>query len=390
MDYYDYIKEYINNKSKFITDNILIDNNKNREYIINTIIDGIKNEISELSESKYRDDILYMVNNNVETLINEFITQINSIQRRKDQVIKLQGLDLPKQRSEEWYQQRKQRLTASSLATALKSDKYKSRYELINDKIQDYTPYIKNDILEHGIKYEEIATQFYEHINNVNILEFGLIPHPEFTMFGASPDGICDNNSHDKYIGRMLEIKCPPKRKFTKSVPEHYWMQIQGQLQCCNLDECDFLQVKISEYNSEEEYNMDKYCIDNTLQFGYTSTEYPKGCIIVYTDGDDNKYLYPGLFKSNEELNQWIKEKKEWIDENNYTFKTINWWKIERYECTLVYRDDMWWSKNIGNIIQFWKDVDYYKEHRDELSSKIPAKKEIVYINNLNTDKCLL
>ena len=50
----------------------------------------------------------------------------------------------------------------------------------------------------------------------------------------------------------------------------------------------------------------------------------------------------------------------------------------------------MWWSKNIGNIIQFWKDVDYYKEHRDELSSKIPAKKEIVYINNLNTDKCLL
>ena len=42
MDYYDYIKEYINNKSKFITDNILIDNNKNREYIINTIIDGME------------------------------------------------------------------------------------------------------------------------------------------------------------------------------------------------------------------------------------------------------------------------------------------------------------------------------------------------------------
>ena len=46
----------------------------------------------------------------------------------------------------------------------------------------------------------------------------------------------------------MLEIKCPPKRKFTKTVPKHYWYQMQGQLECCNLEECDFLQVKFSEY----------------------------------------------------------------------------------------------------------------------------------------------
>ena len=27
---------------------------------------------------------------------------------------------------------------------------------------------------------------------NVKILDFGLIPHPTFKAFGASPDGICD------------------------------------------------------------------------------------------------------------------------------------------------------------------------------------------------------
>ena len=49
-----------------------------------------------------------------------------------------------------------------------------------------------------------------------------MIPHPDFTIFGASPDGICSNDSPPEFIGRMLEIKCPPKRKFTKTVPEHY------------------------------------------------------------------------------------------------------------------------------------------------------------------------
>ena len=78
--------------------------------------------------------------------------------------------------------------------------------------------------------YEPVATKFYELINNLTVLEFGLVPHPEFKIFGASPDGICDIDSPDDYIGRMLEIKCPPKRQFTDEVPRHYWMQIQGQL----------------------------------------------------------------------------------------------------------------------------------------------------------------
>ena len=52
----------------------------------------------------------------------------------------------------------------------------------------------------------------------------------------------------------MLEIKCPPKRQFTDEVPLHYWMQMQGQLEVCDLEECDFLQVKIEEYNSFREY----------------------------------------------------------------------------------------------------------------------------------------
>ena len=138
---------------------------------------------------------------------------------------------------------------------------------------------------------------FYELINNVKILEFGLIPHPKFKIFGASPDGICSNDSPKEFIGRMLEIKVPPKRKFTKTVPSHYGYQMQGQLECCDLEECDFLQVKIEEYDNEEDYLNDKYIYNGVLKEGYNSENYPKGCTLTYQKKDSlsYSYLYPEL-----------------------------------------------------------------------------------------------
>ena len=89
---------------------------------------------------------------------------------------------------------------------------------MILEKAEDKgKPFVPNPITEWGVKYEEIATKFYESLNSVEIIEFGLIPHPNFTIFGASPDGICSNDSPPEYIGRMLEIKCPPKENLAKN-----------------------------------------------------------------------------------------------------------------------------------------------------------------------------
>ena len=103
---------------------------------------------------------------------------------------------MPEQRSKEWYELRKGMLTASSLACALGDDHFKSRDQLILEKVENKEiPFVPNPITEWGVKYEEIATKFYESLNSVEIIEFGLIPHPNFTIFGASPDGICSNDS---------------------------------------------------------------------------------------------------------------------------------------------------------------------------------------------------
>ena len=286
-------------------------------------------------------------------------------QKRRDQLSVLKQLELPEQRSKEWYEMRKNKLTASSLADALDKGHFQSRDELLFYKIEE-KPFEPNPITEWGVKYEDVAIKCYEQLYKVKVHEFGLIPHPDFEAFGASPDGICDDTGNDPYIGRMVEIKCPPKRKFTKTVPPHYLMQVQGQLEVCDLDECDFFQVKIEEYENYEDYCKDIFEIDGVLQHGRTSLNFPKGVTITYKRGEKLSYKYCNLDQSDEELKEWIQgyEEKD-ISEDIFEIK---WWKITRYECTLVHRDRVWWYETIDKILLFYKDLLMYRSNSEELS----------------------
>ena len=316
-------------------------------------------------------------------IINEMIIKVNNLKK----------LDLPEQRSDEWFEMRKHKLTASSFADALGKGHFRTRDECILEKIID-KPFEENPITEWGVKYEEVATRFYEHFTGTSIYEFGLIPHPEFPAFGASPDGICDVNSPPEYIGRMLEIKCPPKRKFTKTVPPHYMMQMQGQLEVCNLNECDFLQVKLEEYENFEDYKKD---VNENNEPGIKSDGLPKGYTITFLKENDRKfyYLYCSLFTSDENIIKWKEEKMKYLQENNFKFKEEKFWKIIRYECTLVKRDKQWWLENVPNIYKFYKDLLYYKKDNnlEILQNKVAeksSKKPVYHVSSVIDDFCLI
>ena len=350
------IEEYIiNNFDSYKTNSITLfqdlydlyqitDENLNEKYIIQNICNYVLEECKK-NEKKYN--------------------------RRKNQLNKLKKLKLPDQRTPEWYALRKKILTASSLGSAIGKCHFQSREELLYSKIED-VPYVGTKITEWGVKYEDVAIQFYEELYHVKVLEFGLIPHPIFTIFGASPDGICDDTGNLEYIGRMVEIKCPPKRKFTKSVPEHYAMQVQGQLEVCDLDECDFFQVKIEEYKDYEDYCNDYFEIDGSIISGRTKLNYPKGVTITYKIDEKLSYKYCQFNQTNEQYKEWIQNEEQ---ENIYEIK---WWRIERYECTLVIRDHEWWLSNIENILLFYKDLQYYKKDNNIqlLKNKIELQKK--------------
>jgi len=373
------ILDHINNNYGDCINNIHIFKETIIEDIVNIskIIDSCeKNNNQVLSEEYF-----------IKSIVEEYIEEIKIFDERRNKFHKLTQLKLPEQRSPEWFEMRRDKLTASSFATAMGEDHYNSKFKLIHDKLTN-APHVSNIHTEWGTKYEEIATLFYQLITKTNVVEFGMIPHPDFPIFGASPDGICDDTGPMEYTARMLEIKCPTRREFwmkrnkSKWMPHHYWMQMQGQMEVCDLDECDFLQVKIEEYKNETEYKEDILDLtkpmtheypdvpgyDNTIN-GKTKDNLPKGCTISYKkDGEEKlSYLYPKLLLSYEESMDWIQDNIK----TGINIQEIKWWKIIRYEIDLVVRDKKWWNSVIPKVMSFYDHYVYYQTHMDELEEKV-------------------
>ena len=348
-----------------------------------SLVSSIQNEYKEIVLGNYTltPDELYYLDNYLDEWFSKRVTPIRKLQSRREQIhtnmIKLKQLQLPEQRSPEWYKIRENLLTASSLADALGKGHFQTRDGLLLSKTDDTKKEISKasqDIMQWGVKYEPVATRYYEHLYGVSIVEFGLIPHPKLSVFGASPDGICDIGSPNGYEGRMLEIKCPPKRKFTHEVPRHYWMQMQGQLEVCDLDECDFFQVKLEEYSDVTEYEAD-CLLRNGIQHGLTRKGYPKGLVIAYKEKGSIEYQYSPWLASLDTLLNWKRKVLANLREDQLLHE-IKWWYVERYECTLVRRDTEWWNSVTPDIIQFWSDVVHYRKvGNEEVQKRINSRK---------------
>lgn len=286
------------------------------------------------------------------------------------QVSKLLTIGKVDQRTVEWYKMRMSMITASDLASAIGEGHFNKKEDIILKKCGKGPEFKGNVYTEWGVKYENVATRLYEISNKTTIYEFGVLQHPKYLFLGASPDGITPN-------GIMLEIKCPYSRKITGVVPHHYWIQIQGQLEVCNLTFCDFLECKISEYGNIEEYfndfeekREDLFFDDKSIQEKYnngrilikTKTGMHKGIVITYkTPTGDNKYYHSELGISREEYDEWYKKIISDIPEN-YVEHSIIGWKFDFISCVRVKRDTEWFKKTLPKIEETWKLIEHHRE----------------------------
>ena len=290
-------------------------------------------------------------------ITNEELVEINK------QIEVLKGKPQPEQRSEEWYAFRKQRLTASDFATALNKNPYSDRKALLRKKAGENQPFHSGAAIFHGVKYEDVAISVYEERNRVLVKEYGCIPHPTLSFIGASPDGICDTISENKqYVGRMLEIKCPRSRELNGTVPEYYYYQVQGQLEVCELEYCDFLQCIIREF-PEDDFWSD---VGKRNNHSYCKNGNEKGVLIEYYDTKKEKdsfYYYPRSTQSTKNnINMWINETIDKILDEDNEFCSVKYWKMCEYDCILVKRDRKLWKWMEEELGKFWNEVLHYQK----------------------------
>lgn len=348
-------------------------------FLINDILKDIHNNknYDKFNIINYINDKLYTLN----IIVKPPEYTESQLEYIKNKIEYLEKIPQPEQRTEKWHIFRNNRLTASDLGHILDTKKNNiknSKYcELIKKKCGVEMPFISGAAIRHGIKFEQVATSIYEKINNLNILEFGCIPHLHINYFGASPDGIVSYNSNNKnYIGRMLEIKCPKSRIINGEIPPGYFAQIQGQLEVCDLEYCDYLECDFQFYNSKEDFfkNHDNKEIS-------VKTDKEKGVIIELFDNKTKKYIYHyGLDEQIKDEVTFTKWEKSLInsvfEQTNLEYIKTNYWYLNKINIILVKRDRLWFNNNFIKIKKFWDDVLYYRNNDISILTKSKKKYE--------------
>jgi putative phage-type endonuclease len=340
------------------------------------------------------------------------------------EVLRVWNLPQYKQRTPEWYEARKKGITASSVSSTLmqsedacrlwidtyrhipkdpftinpsKTCSYKEQqFEFILSKCGLGKKFEGNEYTRWGQKYEQIVTNIYSQMHQVDMLEFGLIFHPEISFLAASPDGI---STH----GRMLEIKCPPCREVKPYPPIYYHQQILMQLICTNLKECDYMDAQFVEYINADDWESEA----RGWEAGNPDVQHHiYGLLLTFTyedgedsdpESDDEKEQEESQQQQQEENHQQQEENQQQQEENQQQqqqrlkhiyappnivkiddfFKwkdetqrkceergrctTITYYKLHQYYICRVETNPEWFNKNYESMRAVWAQIEYGK-----------------------------
>lgn len=138
------------------------------------------------------------------------------------------------QRTEQWFKDREGKLTASMFAAAAgigptsRQAAWRRFFKL--------ETFDGNEATDWGEAHEATALAEYKarHAQNSTLTMSGFVTHAELSWIGCSPDVLIN------FTG-LGEVKCPFSQQLYESIPLYYMAQMQGQMEVCNRDWCDFI-----------------------------------------------------------------------------------------------------------------------------------------------------
>lgn len=148
------------------------------------------------------------------------------------------------QQTEEWYQARLGKVTASKVASVLARRDSATRADYLTDLVLErltgkQQEFYTNEAMQWGTDTEPQARMAYEAQTGDLVDELGFIDHPTIANFGCSPDGVIREDG-------LIEIKCPNSKTHLSTLlsgkaPSKYIPQMQTQMAVMNRQWCDFV-----------------------------------------------------------------------------------------------------------------------------------------------------
>ena len=312
------------------------------------------------------------------------------------------------QRTKEWYETRHKLITASNAYKAFESES--TQNQLIYEKCQPLKVFEQeentttqdtenvtkvefvniNTSMHWGQKYEPVSVMYYETTYNTKVSEYGCIQHDSYHFLGASPDGIVSDPSANNF-GRMLEIKNIVNREIDGIPKKEYWIQMQLQMETCDLNECDFLETRFKEYVDETEFMMDS-CGVGPSSFLKTMDGLWKG-IILYFSSKEGKplYIYKPLSMCKEYYEEvWEPQQIQEYEQKGFVWIKNLYWKLEEVSCVLVPRNKRWFQDNIVVLSNLWDTI--VKERVTGFQHRAPSRRNKKQVGDQTEmeDMCLL
>lgn len=229
------------------------------------------------------------------------------------------------QRSPEWFELRRGKITASRLDDWLSVSKAKTGPGKPLKKRLDYEKELlferqfgvsyENFVsaaMQEGIDFEDFARKQYEKITGNVVREVGCWYND---LFVASPDGAVDpyeikNNS---YYEGLIEIKVLKDNSFTEiltsGVPEKHWRQIQGCLWASGAKWSDYVAINLNTkklkiirvYPDQEFFEY----LELALQESLVIAEFPKEGVFDFVDELPEGTVLPAILNDHNEDGGW-------------------------------------------------------------------------------------
>jgi len=251
------------------------------------------------------------------------------------------------QRTPEWYQETRNMITASEVATVFKSGR--TRGQLVMSKASPpaerfiaslAVPKATTGPMDWGVRYEPVVKEYLENSLKAKIHDLGRIRHRTNPKIAASPDGlIVASETAPELVGRLVEIKCPSTRVIKDGeIPFEYWCQMQLQMEVCGVDACEFVEAKFVE-------ELPAPAPGAGSDGAEAQTEYlATGFISLVNKDEVNKYIYHST-ASHTPAEEWT------------LIETYPWYLLKLRRVT-VPRDVNWFTQSQPAFDQFWADVE--------------------------------
>ena len=260
--------------------------------------------------------------------------------RAYERVLRLYGMN--DQRSAQWHDKRGEMITASEVYKAFGSPE--ARREIMLRKLE---PPVTNGgppaaPLLWGTRFEPVAKKIYERETACKITDVSCVQHPIHSFLGASPDGLIvpDDDKDVPRYGRLVEFKCPMSRVLKDEIPIAYVHQMQMQMECTGIDECEYVEFRFKQVNYNE------WCKATT----------EKGSFVVYPDG---RVDYDAVDTADED-------------------GQVVFWSLTSIKKDFVPKDPNWLSDHIGDLETLWAEV---LRHREQGTLPGPIEKNVAKLD---------